>query len=100
MKYSLLFLEEAKQEWLDAVEYYESKQKRLGTRFSKSVEAHLQILIKSPKYFKKVKKDYRQILVKPFPFLIIYRIDETKYIAVIVSVFHAKRHPKEKYNKE
>jgi plasmid stabilization system protein ParE len=39
------------------------------------------------------------MLIKHFPFLIIYRIDEAKKKIVIVSIFHAKRNPKGKTSK-
>jgi hypothetical protein len=42
--YTLILLEEAKQEWLDASIYYELKQKGLGIRFTKAVEEHIDII--------------------------------------------------------
>ena len=97
--YTLILLEEAKQEWLDASIYYETKQKGLGLRFSAAVEEHLNIITHTPKHYKKIKKEYREILIKHFPFLIIYRIDEVKKKIIVVSVFHAKRNPKRKISK-
>ncbi len=97
--YTLILLEEAKKEWLDASIYYELKQKGLGLRFTKAVEEHIDIITQTPKHYKKFKKDYREMLIKHFPFLIIYRIDETKKKIVIVSIFHAKRNPKGKTSK-
>ncbi len=48
--YSLILLDEAKQEWLDSALYYEFKQKGLGERFSKTVETHLELISKAPKH--------------------------------------------------
>ena len=98
--YSLVLLEDAKQEWLDSVFYYENKQKGLGERFSKAIEEHLKLIAVTPKHYKKVKKEYRQIVIKHFPFLIIFRIDEPENRIVVVSVFHSKRNPKLKSKKE
>lgn len=98
--YSLILLEEAKQEWLDASFYYEGKQKGLGARFYKAVQEHIEIITKTPKHYKKVKREYREIVVKYFPFLVIFRIDEPKKVVVVVSVFHSKRHPKHKHNRK
>ncbi|MBK6834955.1 MAG: type II toxin-antitoxin system RelE/ParE family toxin [Bacteroidetes bacterium] len=98
--YSLIILEEAKQEWFDATLYYESKQKGLGERFTLAVEEHFDIITETPKHFNKIKKEYRQVLVKRFPFLIIYRIDELQQAVVITSVFHSKRNPKNKFNRK
>ncbi len=97
--YSLIVLEDAKQEWFAAIDYYETKQKGLGERFLKAVEEYLKVLSETPKLYKKTKKQYREVPIKHFPFLIIYRINELNNEVVVVSVFHAKRHPKHKYNK-
>ncbi|MBD0279158.1 MAG: type II toxin-antitoxin system RelE/ParE family toxin [Flavisolibacter sp.] len=37
--------------------------------------------------------------VKIFPYLIIYRIHKRKKVIAIVSIFHTRRHPKNKYRK-
>lgn len=98
--YSLIVLEDAKQELFEATDYYEVKQKALGERFIKAVIEHFEIITKTPKHYKKIRKEYREILIKHFPFLIVYRIDESKKVVVVVSVFHSKRHPKHKFNKD
>ncbi len=97
--YSLILLEEAKQEWFDAVLYYEAKVEGLGERFSAALENHLDLISEAPKHYRKIKKEYRQILIKGFPFLIIYRIEEKNKEVVITSVFHSKRHPSNKTNR-
>jgi plasmid stabilization system protein ParE len=98
--YSLVLLDEAKQEWLDSAFYYEFKQKGLGERFSKAVEDHLVLISKAPKHYKKTRKEYREAVIKHFPFLIIFRIEEAKNQIVVISVFHSKRHPKRKLKKD
>jgi plasmid stabilization system protein ParE len=98
--YSLILLEDAKQEWLDSAFYYELKQKGLGERFSKAVEEHLESIVKTPKHYKKTKKEYREAVIKHFPFLVVFRIDEPENQIVVISIFHSKRHPKLKIKKE
>jgi len=98
--HTLLVLEAARQEWFKAVDYYEFKQKGLGERFLKAVVEHLEIVTKTPKHYKKIKKEYRQISIKQFPFLIIYRINESNKTIVIISIFHSKRHPKTKFRND
>ena len=98
--HSLLLLEDAKQEWQDAAEYYEFKQKGLGEKFHKKVLEGLFTIVKEPKHNRKTRKEYREYLINRFPFLIVYRIDEVIKTIVIVSVFHTKRNPIHKYNRE
>lgn len=98
--YSLILLEEAKQEWFDAALYYEAKQKGLGDKFTIALEEYFDIISKTPKHYKKIKRKYRQVLIKRFPFLIIYRMDEAQQAVVVVSVFYSRRNPNDKFNRE
>jgi hypothetical protein len=96
----LILLEDAKKEWLDASVYYELQKKGLGEKFSSALQEYLKLIQESPKHYQKTKKEYREILVSPFPFVIVFRIDKPENAIVVVSIFHTKRKPKLKYNRE
>lgn len=96
----LVILAEAKREWLDAMEYYEIQKRGLGEKFSIQVEKKLAEILENPKHFEKKKHHYREANLKPFPFLIIFRIDKENSAVVIVGIFHAKRNPRKKHNRE
>jgi hypothetical protein len=98
--YLLTLLEEAMREWANASIYYELQKKGLGEKFSNAVIKQLKLVQESPKIYQKTKKEYREAAVPPFPFLIVFRIDKTKNVIVVVSIFHAKRKPKQKYTRE
>lgn len=42
---------------------------------------------------------YREAIVKVFPFLIIYRIEDADNCIFVHSIFHAHRNPRKKYRK-
>lgn len=75
-------------------EYYHSINEDLGIRFYQAVDKALQKVIEAPEIFQIQTKNYRQILVKEFPYLIIFEIMETEI--VIYTIFPAKSNPKNK----
>lgn len=95
----LIILEEAKAELIEAALYYELQKTGLGERFSLAVKKQIDVILRTPKLYQRKKKEYREVLIKPFPFLLVYRIDSTKNRIVVVSVFHTKRNPKHKHGK-
>ena len=98
MKYVLDIKVSAKAGVLDAFNYYEGIQKGLGERFLDYWEAHVSIVEENPLLFQKKYKDFRQALIKPYPYLIIYKI-ENKTIA-IYKVIYAGRSPLKRYHKK
>lgn len=97
MIYAIKINDAAKLELNEAVIWYELQQKGLGSRFIIAFENHLTIIEKNPKLYAKKKKEYREVLIKPFPFLLVYRIEKEKSRVVITAVFHTKRNPKLKH---
>jgi hypothetical protein len=97
MKYTLEVLESARDNVVDAFLYYESKQPGLGERFLVCWEKQLKDLQLEPNLFQKKYKDFRQVLIKPYPYHIIYEIDNT--VIVIYKVIYARRHPRMRYKK-
>lgn len=57
----------------------------------------LKEISESPLRWPNYHANFRECLVKDYPFTIIYRIDERNNTVVIISVFHQSRHPKGKY---
>lgn len=95
--YQLLIHEAARLEMEEAAIWFEQQKQGLGIQFIEEVEKELVLIQNSPKLFARRKKNYRECLVKPFPFLIVYRIDQVKESIVVLSVFHTSKNPKQKY---
>ncbi len=71
----------------------------LGERFLKSVKQNIDLILNNPNTFKTTYKNFKEIYLKEFPFVIVYFIDETNAKIVIISVFHCSRNPKKKFKK-
>ncbi len=99
MTFSTEFLIKARLELIEAWTWYEDKQPGLGDRFKQQVYNCIDKIEREPERYQESKKNYRQVSVKIFPYLIIYRIHKRKKVIAIVSIFHTRRHPKNKYRK-
>lgn len=95
MKYSLAIKESARKGAVDAFLYYENQQANLGDRFLDKMELLLNNITKQPKLYSEKYKQFRQALIKPFPYLIIFEIIEETI--VVHKVIYAKRNPNKLY---
>lgn len=75
------------------VTYYEEKQEGLGKRFATHLQLTLNI-IKSNPFFATVRyDDIRCVLIKKFPYLVHYHIDEEEQIVTILAVYSTYKEP-------
>jgi plasmid stabilization system protein ParE len=89
----------AHQEYIDAYEWYELRQKGLGNRFMKSVEECLERISTHPEYFNKRKGNFRAAKVKGFPYSIVFEFYKLKRLIHIAAIYHSKRSPIKKYRR-
>lgn len=89
MKYS--FHPEAKEEFFEAVKYFEECRSGLGLEFSKEVFSTVQRIIHLPSAWSKFSENTRRCLTTRFPFGIIYQIIGKE--VVIVAVMQLNREP-------
>src|SRR5687768_15564236 len=90
----LRVIDEAEQDLLEAMEWYEARRTGLGDEFSEAYEAGLRSIVRSPTSFApcevpRVARHFRRCFLKRFPYSIVFELvgDEI----VVVSVAHAKR---------
>ncbi len=95
MKYQVEIKESARKGAVDAFLYYEDQQIALGDRFLDKMELLLNDIVKHPKLYSEKHKQFRQALIKPFPYLIIFEIIQTTI--VVYKVIYAKRNPNKLY---
>jgi len=88
---SVIFDPDARAEFLEAVRYYEKRQKGLGKRFRIAVETAVYLVSENPFLYRLLKVPFRRYLLSKFPYSIIYSI-EPDYIYVI-ALAHTKRKP-------
>lgn len=97
MTYTSEFLRKARMELTEAWEWYEDRQSGLGDRFKQHVFNCIKLIEQNPEQYPERRKNYREAIIKIFPYLIIYRIHKRKRIIAVVSVFHTRRSPRKKY---
>lgn len=85
------FLEEAQDELLGQIGYYEELQKGLGDRFRQSVEVAVALASAHPRLGSPWKLCTRRVFPKDFPFAVVYRIEPAE--VVVFAVAHFKRRP-------
>ncbi|MFK7980434.1 MAG: type II toxin-antitoxin system RelE/ParE family toxin [Saprospiraceae bacterium] len=94
MKYKIKLHPIAKLELIDTFQYYEDQQKGLGRRFLKAYQEKTRFLADNPEACELVSLDKRRAVVNPFKYNVIYQINISKKIIVILAVMHGSRSPK------
>ena len=71
--------------------WYEGKQPGLGMRFVAEVDSTIERIRESPEMYAKIRKDYRQALVKRFPYAVYYEFSQQT--VKIYSIFNCSQDP-------
>lgn len=74
---------------IDVYDHYEREKPDLGKRFLHSLEQTYRTITDHPAQYGRYWRNWRAVLVKKFPYKVMYRIDG-KFVFV-VSVIHARR---------
>lgn len=99
MSYSYEVRDEAVEQLVDAVIWYEEQKDGLGILFKTKFYDKLDLICNYPLHYKASYKKYHEALTDQFPFLIIYTIDEKNKKIMVFAIFHTSRNPKRKYRK-
>jgi toxin ParE1/3/4 len=87
----LVFDPLAQQEYIDAFEYYEAQEVGLGERFRRAVWSAVRVLEQFPYVGEEVRPEIRKMLLKQFPYKLIYSSNEREIY--ILAVAHGRREP-------
>ncbi len=91
MKYS--FHPQAKEEFFEAIDYYESCSKGLGLEFADEIYFTIQRIIHFPTAWSNFSENTRRCLAKRFPFGIIYQVSKDNDEIIIIAVMQVNRKP-------
>ncbi len=92
MSYRLLIKPEAELDLEDTYNWYEQKNRGLGSEFVRVVDASLANIQRNPLAYPLIYKKVRRKLIRRFPYAIFYLINLDTI--VIIGCFHAQRDPK------
>jgi plasmid stabilization system protein ParE len=100
MTYEVTLVHRAQNEFVESVEWYRKRNRKAAEDFITNFTEAVNLVSSAPHRWPEYHKDFRDCLVKDYPFTIVYRVDELEKRVVIISVFHHSRHPKGKYGPE
>ncbi|MBK6726061.1 MAG: type II toxin-antitoxin system RelE/ParE family toxin [Xanthomonadales bacterium] len=87
----VVFRPEARLEVLEAKAWYEARVPGLGMEFARALEVAVHSANRSPEAFSVIKDDCRRVLMRRFPYSVIYRSRQGELL--VVAVFHHRREP-------
>ncbi len=93
--YKSIVLPRAKEDIRDAARWYNKQSQGLGKRFTGEVRDSVQFIKQNPIASNIRYDEVRTAVLKVFPFMIHYTIDEGKKTVVISAVFHTSQDPQE-----
>ena len=74
----------------EAVGWYESELKGLGSRFLQKLDEAFSKLRENPQHYLKISDPVRRILLKSFPYKVLYLIGD-EHTVVVIAILHVKR---------
>ncbi|HEX8279056.1 MAG TPA: type II toxin-antitoxin system RelE/ParE family toxin [Segetibacter sp.] len=80
-------------------EWYQERSTVAADNLIIEVEEAIRSICEDPSRYRKTYRDLHEWTLKKYPFCLIYLIDEVKKIVTILSIFHHKRNPVDKYRK-
>jgi len=93
--YHSVILPLAKDDILDTALWYNKQSPGLGRRFSNEVRETVVFIRQNPTACNIRYDQVRTAVLKVFPFMLHYTIDENKKTVIITAVLHTSRDPKE-----
>jgi len=78
------FHPDAKDEFFEAINYYEECQEGLGLEFAKEIYSAIQRIVHFPDAWSKMSENTRRSLVNRFPYCVIYSITDEEIIILAV----------------
>lgn len=85
----VIFRPQARAEALEAQTWYESRATGLGLEFARAVEAAVASAVRYPEAFGVIVGDCRRVLLRRFPFSLVYRQRGDEFL--VLAVFHHSR---------
>lgn len=87
----IVFSPEARREAIRARRWYEDRARGLGLEFARALEASIEAVARSPGAYPIATGECRRILMRRFPFSIVFRARKDELL--ILAVFHHSRKP-------
>lgn len=83
----------AEKDFEEAFLYYKTISKKLAKQFLNQFRVVKERIAKSPKHYAVKYKFVRTALMRQFPYLVHFHINEDNFTIVIIGIIHTKREP-------
>ena len=93
-KYSVKVDTDALLDIQEVTDWYNEQVSGLGSRFQKQVKIQINSLKINPNGYGIRYGDVRCMLIKKFPFLVHFTVDETNLFVEVFAIIHTSRNPK------
>lgn len=97
MNYHSLFSIQALKQLDEIILWYEGQSQQATDHFIEDLDRMIQKVCLTPFLYRNLRKDYREIKMKKFPYYIIYRANKNKKEVLILRIYHTSRNPENKY---
>jgi plasmid stabilization system protein ParE len=91
MTLRVVFRTAARQEFVEASQWYEARRRGLGGEFVAEVDHALSLAAEDPLRFPRMHDDIRCVRVRRFPYSLFFLAEPNRI--VVLAVFHARRDP-------
>ena len=88
---SYVFLPDAQEELLDAIQWYEREREGLGALLNEEVEGVIQRILQNPLLWRQRADGHRRVNCRAFPYYVAYHV--RGQTVVIAAVGHVRRKP-------
>lgn len=87
----------AQKDYESAILWYLGKSEKAAVGFVDAVDFALLQICRFPERYRYTYKQFREIGLKKFPFILIYTYDRDNMQIIIWKIFHIKRNPRKKF---
>ncbi len=99
MNFKYRIHELAQLDFEESVEWYAARSIKAAENFITEVEYTLELIAQYPFRFRNEYKNFRELGLKKYPFVIVYTVEEAEQLVSVMAIFHTSRNPKKKYRK-
>lgn len=99
MSYPYVLLAIAQEEYDSAIEWYAARSIKATEALITEIENALSLICNNPNRWRSTYKNFRELGVHKFPYVIIYTFDENINMVIVTAIFHTSRNPIKKYRK-
>ncbi len=98
MRFKIVYSPDVKEDVQEAIDWYNSKQRGLGSKFVKALKKHFKTIKENPFGFAERFENIRCLPLKKYPYMIFYWVNEENKTVYIEAVFNTHQDP-ESWNK-